>query len=313
MPYTIKPGSFKYKKSNGQFSEIDCFEGPDSPVTDVQINGTTILDAQGVANIPVADANNLGIVKTNASGGIDINSTTNKLRISNADNSQIRTGTDAYKPITPSIQHSSVFYGLAKLAGADMAQSSNPVGQFTPEALVAIQKMLGVYQAPWELIREDTFTNETEADHVITTDANGESLELTEAVIMVEFPQQETAASFGGSGAISFYYNKSATNIRWTVECGQVTMAANDPPRGCSAALIRNGNLLSLERAASAQRSNSGSVAKRYRDGFGIDNLLDAIHYVLDSNGTKNIWKISINRVTGTSHYILYGRRKWTT
>lgn len=313
MPYTIKPGSFKYKKSNGQFSEIDCFEGPDSPVTDVQINGTTILDAQGVANVPVADANTTGVVKVeDGIGGLAI---TNKLlQISRANATHIKLGSSAFRPITPYDQHQSVFYGLAKAAGVDMASSSNPVGQFTPEAIVAIQKMLGVYQAPWELIREDTFTNETEADHIITTDANGESLELTEVVLMVEFPQQETAASFGGSGAISFYYNKSATNYRWTVECGQVTMAANDPPRGCSAALMRNGNLLSLERAASAQRSNSGTVAKRYRDGFGITNSgLDAIHYILDSNGTKNIWKLSINRVIGTSHYILYGRRKWTT
>lgn len=202
MPYTIKPGSFKYKKSNGQFSEIDCFEGPDSPVTDVQINGTTILDAQGVANVPVADANNLGVVMPNASGGIDINPTTNKLRISNADNSQVRNGTDVYKPITPSIQHSAAFYGLAKAAGINMASSSNPVGQYTPEAIVAIQKMLGVYQPPFELIRDITLEERTSPN--ITVDNEGLPLNLL-SVFMEIFYENDLETESNGYGRYLFY------------------------------------------------------------------------------------------------------------
>ena len=50
----------------------------------------------------------------------------------------------SYRPIVPALQEKSVFYGLAKLAGADMAQSSNAVGTYTDAAKQGIQKMLGL-------------------------------------------------------------------------------------------------------------------------------------------------------------------------
>lgn len=57
----------------------------------------------------------------------------------------IRTGGSPYRPITPTDQHTSTFYGLAKAAGdATQSQSSNPVGTYTDEAKAAIQQMLDV-------------------------------------------------------------------------------------------------------------------------------------------------------------------------
>ena len=65
MPYTIKPGSFKYKKSNGQFSEIDCFEGPDlteevaalekgkAPIIIDSATGNPIMIKDGADGLPV--------------------------------------------------------------------------------------------------------------------------------------------------------------------------------------------------------------------------------------------------------------------
>lgn len=41
------------------------------PVTDVQVNGASVL-SEGIANIPVADGNHLGVVKTNTSYGIEV-------------------------------------------------------------------------------------------------------------------------------------------------------------------------------------------------------------------------------------------------
>lgn len=57
--------------------------------------------------------------------------------------SDIKAG-NVSKPIIVSRQEKSVFYGLAKAAGADMALSSNPVGTYTDAAKSAIQTMLGI-------------------------------------------------------------------------------------------------------------------------------------------------------------------------
>lgn len=49
-----------------------------------------------------------------------------------------------------------------------MSSSSNPVGQYTEAAKVAIQKMLGVYEEPFRLIYENTVTEETGAINIIS-------------------------------------------------------------------------------------------------------------------------------------------------
>lgn len=83
-----------------------------------------------------------GAVKINANNGIDIASN-GALYIKGATDTQIKQGTHAYKPIIPSTQHTSTFYGLAKAAGADEKDSTLPVGQYTDTAKIAIRSMLG--------------------------------------------------------------------------------------------------------------------------------------------------------------------------
>jgi len=188
MPYTIKPGSFKYKKSNGQFSEIDCFEGPDSPVTDVQINGTTILDAQGVANMPVAGIGTLGVVKTSAAYGLSVDSN-GRISASPASSADIKNPDSNYKIVGINRQHESTFYGLAKASG-DITQSSssNPVGQYTEDALIKIQKMLGIRPkyGDLEFIKEVTLTEDMDTVSVVT-DMNGLPFKLVNAQIVLVF------------------------------------------------------------------------------------------------------------------------------
>lgn len=112
-----------------------------SHVQDVQVNGTSILN-QGVANVPVATDSTPGVVIVNSSAGIDINTSTNKLRVSSANGSQVRSGADNYKPIVPANQHQATFYGLAKAAG-DATQSSIMYdGIYTESAKSAISQML---------------------------------------------------------------------------------------------------------------------------------------------------------------------------
>jgi hypothetical protein len=114
-------------------------------IVDVQINGTSIVD-NGVANVPIAGANTIGVVKINSSYGIDINNTNGGyLYLNPASNAELKTGTMAYKAVVPARQHNSVFYGLAKAAGdTTQSASSNAVGTYTDEAKAAIKNMLGV-------------------------------------------------------------------------------------------------------------------------------------------------------------------------
>lgn len=132
----------KYTKPSGGIPASDLASGviPAVPVQDVQVNGTSIL-SDGVANVPVANSSSPGVVKVDSTNGIGIESQ-NKLYIEYATSALIKAGTGNYRPITPPRQQESVFYGLAKLAGADMASSSNPVGTYTDAAKSAISTML---------------------------------------------------------------------------------------------------------------------------------------------------------------------------
>ena len=125
---------------------------PSVPVQDVQINGTSIISS-GVANIPQASTNDYGVVKvrTNGQAGLQFTST-GTIGIFSASIDTIKPGTDQYRPITPIVQHQSVFYGLTKAAGVDMASSANAVGTYTDAAKAAIQHMLGTDTnlAPYE-------------------------------------------------------------------------------------------------------------------------------------------------------------------
>lgn len=134
--------SAKYTKPSGGIPPTDLASGviPNIPVTDVQVNGSTILN-NGVANIPKAGDSTLGVVKGRYYG-VRINAD-GDMYISTASESEIKAGSSNYLPIVPSNQHKSAFYALAKLAGADMTSSSNAVGTYTDAAKQGIQKLFG--------------------------------------------------------------------------------------------------------------------------------------------------------------------------
>lgn len=117
----------------------------ESPVQDVQINDTTILDANGVAKIPIANYNVIGVVRVNAEHGLTVNQDTGSLRVLKASSARCKAGTMEYTPIVPYNQHESTFYGLAKAAGdTTQSASANAVGTYTDEAKSKIKAMLGV-------------------------------------------------------------------------------------------------------------------------------------------------------------------------
>jgi hypothetical protein len=138
---------------------------PEIPVQDVQVNGTSILNAQGVANVPLASASEFGATKYATAG-------------------EIKNGNGAGRSINPARQDASVFYGLTKAAGVDMASSANPVGTYTDAAKIAIRKMLGIPNQEWEKIGEYTVSENT-ALFEITTDSNGQPFKLSQMLIKV--------------------------------------------------------------------------------------------------------------------------------
>ena len=184
-------------------------KGEPGPVQDVQINGISILQS-GIAKIPKASSNAVGALKTNAWYGTAMDNDT--LYINGASANDEKSGTQEYKPVTPSSQHISAFYGLAKVAGADMKNSSNPVGTFTDAAKVAIQKMLGIYEAPWELINEVTVAADS-TEIKITTDAYGEPFKLTSLIAIF------TAGASTTGARDNFYVNSvmKKKNVETTV------------------------------------------------------------------------------------------------
>ena len=148
---------------------------PEVPVTDVQVDGTSVLNGQGIADIPAASANVPGVVKVTSNSGIgfmqamvnDQLVTTSEIGIIPASNGQIKNQSGSYAPITADKINRAVFYGLAKAAGdSTQSQSSNSIGTYTNEAKVAIQQMLDV---PSTSDIPDTSIYATKADTVLET------------------------------------------------------------------------------------------------------------------------------------------------
>lgn len=124
-------------------NKIENLEPGGGAVDDVQIDGTSIVNEDGVANIPIANNITPGTVKVNFSYGIKLDNGT--LRINEATDGLIKQGTDPDYPIVSKNVNTAAFYGLAKAAGdTTMPSSSNAVGTYTEEAKYAIRNMLGV-------------------------------------------------------------------------------------------------------------------------------------------------------------------------
>ena len=93
-----------------------------------------------MANIPKAGSQ-YGAVKIDSNYGVTI-ATGGQLVAYGALETMYKAGASGYRPVMPSMQHHSAFYGLAKVAGHDEKNSTLPVGQYTEEAKSAISDML---------------------------------------------------------------------------------------------------------------------------------------------------------------------------
>lgn len=268
-------------------------------IKDVQVNGTSIVN-QGVANVPIGDADNFGAFKRGT--GLEYSSSTGRTSVTYSSDGQVKNGTNNTSALTPGKGHLATFYGLAKAAGSDEKNSSLAVGQYTAAAKIAIQKMLGIYEAPWELIREDTVTNATETDIEITVDGNGQPFELTDVILLFYTPTQNTQSGKGDYGRIFFYYSDSQRDVTYI---GAYTQAVNATARVAYVKVTQDGNMLEKTWTQNTNTGNTIGLQTAVYDRT-YNNYCELI-------GSQRIYKkILVTAVTGTGHYALYGKRKWS-
>lgn len=274
-------------------------------ITDVKINNTSVVTS-GIANIPIAEKNgDYGLVKIVPNNGLTLTDSDNSLVINRAVESDAKSGSNGYKVCVPYWQHCYAFYGLAKAAGdSTQSASSNTVGNYTSEAKIAIQKMLGIYEAPWELIREDSFTNATAADYTISLDANQQPFQLTDIALILIVPTQENASSVGNYGIVSFYQGTTVVRRAYMCSNSSLSISANSNPYVANVLLERHKELLEIRWTEWAQRNGhkswisvNGDPADGYQTGIGLNNSY------FDS--------ITISSILGTMNYRLLGKRKW--
>lgn len=164
VPDAVYYGLGRISRSGYLYSEQEKINirqmlGATGVVADVRLDGASVLDSYGVARIPLATAGQKGVVRARSAEsspynyGVDIPATGTP-EIVPAIHSQIKGAPPDYvikSPIVPGTQHESVFYGLAKAAGDTTQQSAPdsefPVGTYTPPAITAIQRMIGIEPA----------------------------------------------------------------------------------------------------------------------------------------------------------------------
>ena len=287
----------------GQTFDVMDGDTPTVPVQDVQVNGVSVL-SDGVANVPLASNSDYGVAKVTSSYGLSILSNGN-LCLTPATEAIIKAGTDWYKPLGVRDLKSSIFYGLAKLAGADMASvSGETVGMYPEAQKVAIQKMLGIYEAPWELIREDTVTHATSELLDITVDENGQAFELTDIRLLIQVPTQETDFIISNYATVAAYYGATDKIAFVGIGNSTYTIAANS---GNYAMLLEIG----LENGMS--KMDGMQLQKE----TGRTNIQTGLYFNLTSTnrefliGNNAFSKIRIPYYSGTLKYRLYGKRKW--
>ena len=238
-------------------------ETVDGKVDDVRVNGISVVN-QGVANIPLAGTNASGVIRT-------------------ANDSDVKNGTNFEKAIVPLRQHAATFYGLAKSAGSDEKNSSLAVGQYTDAAKVAIQKMLGIYEPPFELLNDITL-DEISGIGDITADSNGTPYNLLGIYICIEYPANSLSIESGYS-RYQFY---DTNNSYVSAETGRY--ASNTQSKYKHVMLERIGSLSIVRYTKQAVfDGDSAWYSKSYGIGRSILNGTRRNTY-------KNLWPESLLR-----------------
>lgn len=254
-------------------------------VSDVTLpDGTSIVNGQGVGELPIAmlpasgdNAGNFGLVALKPGRGIGQNINDKSLLIAYAGANDIKSGTDSFKPLTPTYQQNAVFFGLSKAAGVDLRTETVTVGNYPESSKVAIQQMLGVYDEPYRKITERTITEETENIDVFADDSS-KPFSLTEVIILFENILGDTSGSAGiaintnvfDSGVpyltVSSLYNVSTAQTRsakLSVRGGRLVgcaVSSNMPDAYTTGNVVVNRNAAGFKEVTSIERVVIGAL-----------------------------------------------------
>ena len=116
-------------------------------ISDVQINSTSIVSS-GTANIPLAANGTPGVIQLDNVSSCGLAVSNGVLVTQAATDYQLLHSANNFQPIVPGVQHKSVYYGLSKLAGVDLANESVTVGTYPATSQAAICSMVGAIAAP---------------------------------------------------------------------------------------------------------------------------------------------------------------------
>ena len=140
-----------------------------------------------------------GTIRVNTANGVNITND-GQLFINQAATNNIKQGTANYFPIVPSHQHEATFYGLAKVAGADMSSSSNAVGTYTESAKTAIRSMIGATSSNIVAVQD---TQPVEADAKIwMMETAPESVQIPTMEDLEGYVQKTDYAAVGTYGLV---------------------------------------------------------------------------------------------------------------
>lgn len=176
-------------------------------VGDVQVNGVSVVQ-NGVANVPIANYSQLGLVSIGSDYGIKINTTSGIIQVNYATPAMIKspsnTAQSDYRPVTAGYVNVAAFYGLAKAAGdTTQSASSNAVGTYTDEAKTAIRSMIGA-------VGEDALASK----------ANKANTEITGSLSMYRKANTDKSA-----GSTALGVNNTATGL-YSTALGNTTTAS---------------------------------------------------------------------------------------
>ena len=160
----------------------------------------------------------------------------------------------------------------------------------------------GYQPVAWELIREDSQTNQTEADITIAVDGNGQPFELTDVRLLFWTPVQDVASGKGDYGRVFLYDkdNVQRNGFYWNAW----TQAANAAARIAMGEIIQEGGMIETTFTKNTTDTGDTQIYATLRIGQSDPRLwmMPAAPHVYT--------KIVIKKVTGKGAYRLYGKRK---
>ena len=258
-----------------------------------------------VSTDDIATDSTPGVVKVNAGHGIAIDSD-GVLQLTTPTTNQLQALSNGWLAPRLNTMHTATFYSLAKAAG-DTTQSisTNAVGVYTDNAKVSIQKMIGTYEAPWELIRDDTFTNDTMAQYIISTDDNNDPFELTDCYLWIIIPSTDQAGDYGLGNYGRIRFLTSNENLYFDALLAETNNPASSKVGG--AWLTQSHGAIHIETLNLTDSGNTGTIRRFATNNY--DSQLAPL--IIPLVYPRIITGVKISAAQGTIKYRLYGRRKW--